>query len=91
MSALEELANSRADHRLVPLGAGRGYAPVLSGATGTATMTTTFTAVIATAADCFVTGGTTAFANDADHMPSARIPARGSAKELLDLRSSSIG
>jgi hypothetical protein len=85
LSALEELANSKADHGLVPLGGGGGYVPVLSAAT-TAMIATTYTAVVAQmAADA---AGGTALVGD---VPSARIPVRGSAEELLSVRSGSIG
>lgn len=80
---IEVLANSKADHGLAPLGAGRAYVPVLC-----TTWITVGTEVL-TSADYF--GGTTAFVNEVGDVPSAGIPVRGSAKELLDVRTSSIG
>jgi hypothetical protein len=82
LSTVEVFANSNADHGLVPLGAGRGYVPVLCYATATITATATTHEVFAQAA------GGTALVGD---VPSAGIPVRGSAKELLSVRSSSIG
>lgn len=83
MSTIEVFANSRADHGLVPLAAGRGYVPALSTSTGIMTTTTTTFVVTLTTTD----GGTNAFVDD---VPSAGIPARGSTRELLDLRCGSI-
>jgi hypothetical protein len=82
LSTIEVFANSKADHGLAPLGAGRGYAPVLS------------TLAIATTVNCgdtyvfAIIGGTTALVGD---VPSAGIPVRGSAKDLLSVRTGSIG
>jgi hypothetical protein len=83
LSTIELFANSKADHGLVPLEAGRFYAPVLC-----TTWVTVGTEVL-TSADYF--GGTTAFVNEVGDVSSAGIPVRGSATELLDFRSSSIG
>jgi hypothetical protein len=86
LSTIEMFVNSKADHGLVPLEAGRVYAPVLCttwAATGdTGPGIGYITAII---------GGTTALVNEVGDVPSARIPVRGSAMELLSVRTGSVG
>ncbi|MBK1787259.1 hypothetical protein [Prauserella cavernicola] len=84
LSAIEVLANSKADHGPALLEAGPASMPVLCH-TALATVATTYTAYIVGTID----GG--AFVGDAGYLPSAAIPANGSATELLDARTSSIG
>ena len=81
MSAIEVLANSKADHGLGPLEAGGVYVPVLC-----TSWVTVGTEILT--ADYFGFGGPTSQVGD---VPSVGIPARGSARELLDLRCGSIG
>ena len=87
MSAIEVFANSKADHGLAPLEAGRVYVPVLC--TTTATVTTAFSII-----GIAFTAGVMSDACESVHageVSSTAIPAHGSAKELLNFRTGSIG
>lgn len=87
MSAIEAFANSRADHGLAPLEASPVYVPVLC------TTTTTTTTVAGCVGMVFTAGVISDACEDvhAGDVSSAGIPSHGSAAELLDFRTSSIG
>jgi hypothetical protein len=78
LSTVDVFVNSKADHGLAPLEAGRVYAPVLC------TPVANKAAELVTSTYYF--GGTTALVNEVGDVPSARIPVRGSAEELLSVR-----
>ncbi|MBK1787258.1 hypothetical protein [Prauserella cavernicola] len=85
MSAIEVFANSKADHGLAPLTSSPTYVPVLC----TELTSATCTILAATTTNYF--GGVTHTAALIGDVPSAGIPAHGSAGELLRIRSGSIG
>lgn len=85
MSTIDVFANSQADHGLVPLEVDGGYAPVLC---------TTWVTGDTGPGIAYITGiigGMTALVNEVGDVPSARIPVRGSAAELLSVRAGSVG
>jgi hypothetical protein len=87
LSAIEVFANSKADQGLAPLEAGRVYVPVLC-------TTTTTTAAALTGLGMAFAAGVLSDACENVHagdVSSANIPAHGSAAELLNFRTSSIG
>ena len=81
LSPIEVFANSTTDHGLAPLEAGGSHVPVFC-----TTWATVGTEILATA----LFGGTTSLVGDVGGLPSTTIPARGSARELLELRNGSV-
>ncbi|WP_024877745.1 hypothetical protein [Saccharomonospora piscinae] len=86
MSAVAAFANSKADHGLAPLEASQVYTPVLCTTTTTLTTTTATCTVFATG----ISSDASESVHSSDVSP-AGLPAHGSAEELLNFRTGSIG